>query len=375
MNRPPTEIALRPWTYGQIQSERLCAALLHLEGYEDVDPQCPLGGGDGKKDVLFRRDGKTWIAAAYFPTTEKTFADTRSKFLKDFEGVALNSAYGFAFFTNQPLTLSERDELIAGAGETRVEIYHLERLRALLDSPKGCGIRLEYLRIAMTEEEQLAFWSAMNYDVTRKLLQNEQLLTNMDAKLDRIERTMALIADLRDQPSSIATAVPSLDSIECPTREVSVATVCWIHRIVTEDDQLPEAVRGRFRSIDVWIGPKNSTPETATFRPCSPQEIPSNIRSLLEWWHRQHLAVSGSEKGRIVGALAELHWRFLRIHPFLDANGRVARVLLDQAARELLNMRVRRELVADSKSYFEALAAADRGDFRQLERLVFASLQ
>lgn len=55
-----------------------------------------------------------------------------------------------------------------------VEIYHLERIRSLLDSPKGCGIRLEYLRIPMTEPEQWAFWSAMNYDVVRKLAENER---------------------------------------------------------------------------------------------------------------------------------------------------------------------------------------------------------
>ncbi len=62
---------------------------------------------------------------------------------------------------------------MAKTGNIEVEIYHLERIRDLLDSPRGCGFRLEYLRIAMSEEEQLAFWSAMNYDVTRKLLQNE----------------------------------------------------------------------------------------------------------------------------------------------------------------------------------------------------------
>ena len=50
---------------------------------------------------------------------------------------------------------------------TTVEIYHLQRLRALVDSPKGCGIRLEYLRIPMTEPKQWAFWSAVNYDVVR----------------------------------------------------------------------------------------------------------------------------------------------------------------------------------------------------------------
>jgi hypothetical protein len=268
---------------------------------------CPLDGGDGKKDILFRRDAKKWIAAAYFRPTQKTFGEITSRFVKDFDGVAANDAQGFAFFTNQHLTLLERDDLMAGKGDTAVEIYHIERIRDLLDSPRGCGIRLEYLRIAMTEEEQLVFWSAMNYDVTRKLLQNEQRLTTMDAKLDRIERTMAMILDLRHQPSSTVADVPSLDSIESPTSEISLGTVCWIHRIVTGDDRLPEAVRGRFRSVDVWIGSQDSTPETATLRPCSPQEIPSRIRDLFQWWHEQHSGVRGAAKDRVAAALAQFH--------------------------------------------------------------------
>jgi len=56
-------------------------------------------------------------------------------------------------------------------------------------------------------------------------------------------------------------------------------------------------------------------------------------------------------------------------------NGRVARVLLDQATRELLNMRMGQELVADSEAYIAALSAADEGDLIPLQRLVLTSMQ
>jgi len=108
-----------------------------------------------------------WIAAAHFPPTPPSFQEIQRKFEHDFAGVAANGAQGFVFFVNQPLTLGDRQSLQSGSGMTTVEIYHLERLRALVDSPKGCGIRLEYLRIPMTEPKQWAFWSAVNYDVVR----------------------------------------------------------------------------------------------------------------------------------------------------------------------------------------------------------------
>jgi len=61
----------------------------------------------------------------------------KTKFEHDFAGVATNGAHGFAFFVNQPMTIGERELLQAKAGAVPVEIYHLERIRSLLDSPKG----------------------------------------------------------------------------------------------------------------------------------------------------------------------------------------------------------------------------------------------
>jgi Fic family protein len=77
----------------------------------------------------------------------------------------------------------------------------------------------------------------------------------------------------------------------------------------------------------------------------------------------------------VVAGLAELHHRFLTIHPFMDANGRVARSITDQAARELLNEGIGREFIEDAQAYDAALAAADRGDLRPLQDIIKAALQ
>jgi hypothetical protein len=62
-----TEQVLRDWRFGSTQAERLCAALLDLEGYVDIDPQHPLGGPDDRKDVVCRRGRRKYVAAVYFP--------------------------------------------------------------------------------------------------------------------------------------------------------------------------------------------------------------------------------------------------------------------------------------------------------------------
>jgi fido (protein-threonine AMPylation protein) len=380
MSAPATEAAVRDWRYGTTQAERLCAAMLYLESFQDVDPQHPLGGPDGLKDVWCSKDGKTWVAAAYFPPTHPTFKEIQEKFDHDFAGVAANGAQAFAFFVNQPLTIGERAELQARTGEVPAEIYHLERIRALLDSPKGCGVRLEYLRIAMTEAEQWAFWNTMNYDVVRKLSENElrrdaQMRTVQDT-LDKIlARTTAIGLDLHASPSSLQKVTQAVESLEMPTASFTATTLCWVHRLLTENLNLPEAVRGRFRAVQVWIGGPGSTQETAHYLPPPPESIPKLVDEWLLWWHKKHRALREKEKKEVIVGLAELHHRFLSIHPFTDANGRIARSITDQAARELLNQTIGPEFVEDAASYFAALAAADQGDLTLLANRITAALK
>lgn len=375
-----TESALRDWRYGQTQAERLVAALLHLEGFEAVDPQHPLGGPDGLKDVLCRKDSVAWVAAAYFPTTRPTANEIGKKFTDDFVGVGRNTANAFAFFVNQPLTVGEREHLLSLVGSTRTEIYHLERIRSLLDAPKGCGVRLEFLRIPMTEEEQWAFWSTMNQDVVRRLVDHEARREaqhrSLDEKLNLIlERTNAIGLALTAQPSHLHdSAFTPPGSIEMPTASLSVTTLCWLHRVITEEDGLSEAVRGRLRSVGVWIGPSGSSLETATYVPPPPEEVLALLQSWIAWWTELHPQLQAQSKVDVVAVLAEFYHRFLSIHPFLDANGRLARVLLDQASRELLNQSVSAEFTAGTSAYYAALAAANGGDLSRLVARISATL-
>ena len=153
--RVPTELILREWRHGQTQAERLCAAILHIEGFTLIDPHCLLGGPDGRKDIICEKRGLKVVGASYFPPTNQDFKSIKEKFLHDYEGVAKNGAGGFAFFVNQPVTPAERADLARCAAIELLEVYHLERIASLLDSPRGYRLRLEYLRVAMNERNSL----------------------------------------------------------------------------------------------------------------------------------------------------------------------------------------------------------------------------
>lgn len=147
---------LREWIKGSAAAERLAGLILKADGFSSIDPSHPLGGPDGIKDILCAKEGKKWVAGAYFPRGQKPFSDIKDKFLSDSRGKELNDVDAFVFVSNQELTLSERDGLRSEVGFP-VEIYHLERLSLLLNSPALYGVRLEFLDIEMTKEEQLAF--------------------------------------------------------------------------------------------------------------------------------------------------------------------------------------------------------------------------
>ena len=163
------------WDRGQAPSERLAAIILSKEGFKGVDPSHPLGGKDGLKDMVLSFNGKRWIGAVYFPRGQQSFSDIKSKFTHDLSGIGANNAEGLAFVTNQEIRLSERKILTEIVPKVDVQIYHLERIASLLNTPSCYGIRMEFLDIEMSKEEQLSFFA-----------DNEQRLARIESTLDQV---------------------------------------------------------------------------------------------------------------------------------------------------------------------------------------------
>lgn len=95
-----------------------------------------------------------------------------------------------------------------------------------------------------------------------------------------------------------------------------------------KDAQTPD---GQHIRMEVKIGEYKSRPNhvrTATgeiFQYASETETPAMMQDLLEWYNKV------SKEGLLtpVELAALLHYRFIRIHPFEDGNGRVARLLVN----------------------------------------------
>ena len=81
-----------------------------------------------------------------------------------------------------------------------------------------------------------------------------------------------------------------------------------------------ERTPGEFRTTQNWVGPKGCTLQTAEFVPPSPDDLPTSIGDLEVYLN------NSDEPPLVVVGLA--HAQFETIHPFLDGNGRLGRLLI-----------------------------------------------
>lgn len=94
-----------------------------------------------------------------------------------------------------------------------------------------------------------------------------------------------------------------------------------LHETLLSGVRGEEKLPGEIRRSPVWIGSPNARPETARFIP--PHQ--DHIGELLSDWER---FVNESSSMPPVLKCALLHYQFETIHPFLDGNGRIGRLLI-----------------------------------------------
>ncbi|MGH2762612.1 MAG: Fic family protein [Thermoleophilaceae bacterium] len=93
-----------------------------------------------------------------------------------------------------------------------------------------------------------------------------------------------------------------------------------IHGELLRSGRGAERLRGEFRRDQNWIGPENTPIERATFVPPPVPQMQSALDDFERFLHDEELPVL------IHAGLA--HAQFETIHPFMDGNGRVGRLLI-----------------------------------------------
>lgn len=169
-------------------------------------------------------------------------------------------------------------------------------------------------------------------------------------------------ASLRDTMAAVDLNEAYDYMMDLASRKQPLTTVIIrdLNRLVMLKNTDERSQAGAYRVIDVWPNGQEDQPYTA------PTEIPFKIRELIDWSKK---AVNQLHP---VQYAADLHQKFVSIHPFVDGNGRTARLLMNFALSEAGYPVV--SIMPDKKSrneYMEALATSRAtGNLVPFEELV-----
>lgn len=128
---------------------------------------------------------------------------------------------------------------------------------------------------------------------------------------------------------------------------------------------------GRFRTIQVQYSGREAPHYSKVY------EMMKNLCEDTEYAYR-NLPKNETEDyvNAVVVLLSEFQHRFLFIHPYIDYNGRLARMFTNFLVMRL-NLpiiEIKVDTVADRKKYITALQKADDGDYRNLHDLISQAL-
>jgi Fic family protein len=129
---------------------------------------------------------------------------------------------------------------------------------------------------------------------------------------------------------------------------ISVRLIRELHKKLMQGVRGEHATPGDLRKTQNWIGRPGSTLATASFVPPPPGEVEPCLAAWEKFIHQSELPPL------IVIALA--HYQFEAIHPFLDGNGRVGRLLITLFLIE-------RKILPTPLLYLSAFFEATRRDY------------
>ncbi len=145
------------------------------------------------------------------------------------------------------------------------------------------------------------------------------------------------------------------------------------HAVLMQSVRGEHNAPGEFRISQNWIGGTASTLRTAQYIPPNPLDMEDAISELEKYMHRE-------DKQDVLIRVALIHYQFETIHPFLDGNGRMGRLLIIlylicQGALSSPALYLSYSLKRNQSEYYDRLSLVrESGDYEQWVRFFLQAL-
>lgn len=180
-----------------------------------------------------------------------------------------------------------------------------------------------------------------------RLVQEPELLvgpylTREAVASSRIEGTQASLSDVlqaeagglaQARPEDVAEVERYLSAIRHAFDRLSVLPLSQrlikeVHAVLLRGVRGEERYPGELRRSPVWIGTGNATLADAIFVPPLPEEVPAALGDWEDFVNRRDPDIPTLIRAGVA------HYQFETIHPFLDGNGRIGRLIISLMLKE-----------------------------------------
>lgn len=219
----------------------------------------------------------------------------------------------WAFWHYQPNSLPKSLPLdadtVMALSEADAALGHLQGLSALISDPElliGPYLTREAVASSRIEGTQASLSDVMQAEAGGDPPAETEDVLEVTRYLQASRQAFRLIEDL----------------------PLSQRLILDVHRTLLTGVRGDEKNPGEFRTSPVWVGHKGATPENAAFVPPLPEQIPE----LIGDWERY--VNEPDPQTPVLVQCAVMHYQFETIHPFLDGNGRIGRLVVNLLLKE-----------------------------------------
>ena len=198
--------------------------------------------------------------------------------------------------------------------------------------PPALNMDDEMIRTLVQANKALAALDTLSLNIPNMNLFVSMYVRKEALLSSQIEGTQATLEDVLDPlieknaNQNVADVINYIRATEYALNRLNTLPLCnrlikETHAVLMEGVRGQEKSPGEFRASQNWIGAAGSTLKTARYIPPRPEDMVEAMSDLEKYIHAE-------DSLDVLIQAALIHYQFETIHPFLDGNGRVGRLLI-----------------------------------------------